>query len=357
VALSPEIAFLNPADPRWDAFLRQHPEATFSHSAAWLQILEATYGFRPFHLASFDAGLVDGVLPLLLIPSRLTGRRLASLPFSGPAGPLGRTPAATERLVEAAIGLVEQGAGRYLKLQGTATLRGALSGLAWTQPAVHSVLPLQGDLDQVWRGLPHRMVRQEIGRARRLGVVARVGTERSDLDTFYRLYLQTARKHGIPPQPRAFFQRIWRTMTPGEQVVVFLAELDGRALAAVLCLAFKDSLSMLYVGTDYRALRYHPVRLTDWAAIEWCCQRGLHRLDFLLTPLRNQGLRWYKRSFGALEMPLAVTYYPAGGSADRLREMLVAGRSPWSRAAHELVRRAPGPLLELLGRVAFRHVA
>jgi CelD/BcsL family acetyltransferase involved in cellulose biosynthesis len=222
---------------------------------------------------------------------------------------------------------------------------------------VRSVLPLQGDLEQVWRGLPHKMVRSEIRRARRLGVVTRVGTERSDLDAFYRLYLQTARKHGVPPQPRTFFQSLWRRLTPGEQVLLFLAELNGRALAALLCLAYKDTLSTLYVGTDYRALRYHPVRLTDWAAIEWACERGLRQLDFLMTALRNEGLRWYKRSFGAIEMPLTAIYYPSGGSADRLREALVGGRAPWSRAARELVRRAPDPLLELFGWVAFRHVA
>jgi CelD/BcsL family acetyltransferase involved in cellulose biosynthesis len=356
--LARRIVFLNPAaDPGWDAFLLQHPDATFNHSAAWLQTLEATYGFRPLHLASIDDGVIDGVLPLLLIPSRLTGRRLSSLPFSGPAGPLGRTAAVVERLVEAAVGLVEQGTGSYLKLLGPAGLDDQLNGLARTQPAVCSVLPLQSDPDQIWRNLPHKMVRREIRQARRRGVVARVGTERSDLATFYRLYLKTARKHGIPPQPRSFFRTLWNTVGPGEQIVVFLAELGGQALAAVLCLIYKDSLSMLYLGTDYRALGYHPVRVTDWAAIEWGCAHGLQRLDFLMTPLRNEGLRWYKRSFGAIESPVTFAYHPAGGSADRLREMLVAGRSPLSLTARGLLRRTPEPLLEMVGRVVFRHVA
>ena len=111
--------------------------------------------------------------------------------------------------------------------------------------------------------------------------------------------------------------------------MVFLAERGGQALAAVLCLIYKDNLSMLYLGTDYRALGYHPVRVTDWAAIEWGCARGLQRLDFLMTPLRNEGLRWYKRSFGRSKRRSPSP--TIGGSAGPAARN--AGRGPFTTCA------------------------
>ena len=42
--------------------------------------------------------------------------------------------------------------------------------------------------------------------------------------------------------------------------------------------------------------------------IRWACEAGFHTLDFGRTDVDNEGLRSFKRSWGASEVELAYTY-------------------------------------------------
>src|SRR5688500_14673472 len=90
------------ADERWERFLGTHPLAHFCHTSAWLEVLKRTFGYQPAHLAYEHDGKLLGVLPLVAVRSRFTGQRLVSLPFSGPAGPLGSSREVVDALVGAA---------------------------------------------------------------------------------------------------------------------------------------------------------------------------------------------------------------------------------------------------------------
>ena len=118
----------------------------------------------------------------------------------------------------------------------------------------------------------------------------------------------------------------------------------------------KDVASVVYAGTDERFLSCHPVKRADWSTVELAWAGGYRRLDFLQSHVRNTGLRWYKRSFGATEVPMTYSYYPRIGSTNRLREVFVGGRSPLSALVRACVRRTPLAGLEALGRIAFKHV-
>src|SRR5213593_2982194 len=76
-------------DPRWSTFLERHADASIFHSSAWLEALRRTYGYDPIVYAIAGPGqeLLSAV-PFCLIKSRLTGRRLVSLPFSDYCQPL-----------------------------------------------------------------------------------------------------------------------------------------------------------------------------------------------------------------------------------------------------------------------------
>ena len=67
------------ADPRWDEFLATHPRGSVWHSSAWVRVTQRTYGYRPAHLAFERDGALEGILPLVLVDSRLTGRRLGDV--------------------------------------------------------------------------------------------------------------------------------------------------------------------------------------------------------------------------------------------------------------------------------------
>src|SRR6266849_8377115 len=83
------LEIVNPIQhPDWDAQLVSHPDYTFFHGAAWVKVLCATYRHKPLYFGLRGAGRVWGLLPVLEVDSRLTGRRGVSLPFTDECLPL-----------------------------------------------------------------------------------------------------------------------------------------------------------------------------------------------------------------------------------------------------------------------------
>src|SRR5215813_10168764 len=69
------------ADKAWDRFVEQHPHATVAHLAAWGSVFEGAYRHQRVYLVAEDSGDIAGVLPLVVIRSRLFGRCVVSMPF------------------------------------------------------------------------------------------------------------------------------------------------------------------------------------------------------------------------------------------------------------------------------------
>ena len=77
-------------DKRWDEFVFRYPGGSIYHHSAWGHVFELTYGYTPFYVAleRVETGQWEGILPFMLVKSRLTGKRLVSLPMTAypPAG-------------------------------------------------------------------------------------------------------------------------------------------------------------------------------------------------------------------------------------------------------------------------------
>jgi len=80
---APQFVRIDPlTDDRWDAFLQAQPDARIWHSSAWLGTLQRAFDYTGAHLACVVDGTLTGVLPLLLVESRVTGRRLSAVFWS-----------------------------------------------------------------------------------------------------------------------------------------------------------------------------------------------------------------------------------------------------------------------------------
>src|SRR2546427_772223 len=76
-------------DPRWAELAERHPRASVFHTPGWLEALRRTYGYEPVAYTTTPLGteLTNGIV-LCRVYSRITGRRLVSLPFSDHCEPL-----------------------------------------------------------------------------------------------------------------------------------------------------------------------------------------------------------------------------------------------------------------------------
>src|SRR5260370_38386897 len=145
------IIEIDAQDPRWYAFVNDHPAAVIYHHPAWLQVLETEYGQDSLCLACEDAaGAISGILPLAWTkglpvgPTVRTGRRLSSLPRTPVAGPLSTHEHATTALVGAAIDLVRDRPGTRLEMKPSATFSMDATGLTCMPWRKAYVLTLPG---------------------------------------------------------------------------------------------------------------------------------------------------------------------------------------------------------------------
>ena len=138
-------------------------------------------------------------------------------------------------------------------------------------------------------------------------------------DAFWRFYQDTgARKWGRPYLTRAFFDEVQATMR--HDVLLVLAERDGRAVAGALNFIGRDTLFGRYWGCteDHPCLHFE---LCYHQAIDWAIARGLQRVE-----AGAQGE--HKLARGYLPVPVhSLHYLPDRGFRDAVRRYLEAERS------------------------------
>lgn len=124
-------------------------------------------------------------------------------------------------------------------------------------------------------------IRQERAKVERSDVTFRVvhGDEASDADlaAIHGFYLQTFAEYGNSPAlTLEFLHEIARTMP--RQLVLFIAELDGEAIAGALCLRSGDTLYGRYWGSHAQLPGLH-FETCYYQGIGYCLRHGLARFE------------------------------------------------------------------------------
>jgi FemAB-related protein (PEP-CTERM system-associated) len=355
-SLAYRVVPINPTrDARWDRFAYASPEASFYHLSAWQQLLQDTYHFRSLALGvEADDGALHGVLPLFLVQSPLTGRRLISLPFSDVCGPLATGPRALDQLVAQALALQGQHQAKYLEIRTTRDdLETIAPPLVGDARYVDYVLDLSDGVDAVWS---RRIggVRTKIRKALKLGVTAELGDTERDLRVFYALHLQTTKKHGMPAQPYRYFRNLWQTLRRECPVFLVIGRHQHRVVASSLFVGFRQTLYYVYNASDPDALDLNPNYVVLWEAVQWACQHGYQDFRFGKTSLDNPGLHRFKSQWGAQVVPLRNYYYP---QVSGLTSTAYAERTWKHQAITRVWRALPAPVTDLVGGLLYRHLA
>lgn len=330
------------ADPRWRSLAENHPRAGIFHSPGWLSALRRTFGFPALAVVGGGAGTgLDRALLLCRVGSRLSGRRLVSLPFSDHCEPLVNAPAELDEL----LGASALADGQPVELRPLDPRWGpVVSARGWRQSETfhYHEIDLRPGPEALFRRFHNDCVRRKIRRSEREGLKVRRGNTPHLLDEFYRLHLLTRQRQGTPPQPASWFQHLSREL--GEGLVVYAAYRKDLPVAALVTLRWGTSLTYKYGASDPRYSAAGGTPRLFWEAIQDACALGLERLDLGRCDLDNEGLAQFKERLGGIRSPL--TYYrrppgrPVGGSLQRVRPIL---------------RRLPLPVFRLLGTLLYRH--
>ena len=346
------VRTLNPLrDERWQRFLQTHPQASLFHSNAWLSALARTYGYRPVVFTTTAPGgeLENGAV-FCAVESWLTGRRLVCLPFSDYCDPLARDEEEAAAILSAAIGRESRGRWRYLEMRLSQPL--AITAVQPRSGRIHTLhqLDLAPSLDEIFENFHKSSTQRKVRRAQREKLEYREGGMEY-FDDFYRLFSAARRRHGRPPQPAAWFRNLAQGF--GADFKIRLSCRDGRAVAALLTIRYKDAMTYKYGGSNPEFNPMGSMHLLFWNAIQEAKRLGLRYFDFGRSEAEHTGLITFKRRWGASESALRYLRYGEPFAAD---DSFEPSAESWkSVVANSLFSRLPLSALSFAGQLLYKH--
>ena len=339
---SPGASVLEIDDPAWTEFVVSHPASTVFHTPEWASVIADCYGFRTFAIVVYRDGKILSGCPVVEIRAPLGGRRWVSLPFTD------ECPLLT------------------LEDTGDAVVK-ALSRLAHarnvTDFEIRSCLSASDGVYPLFRGYRHvvrlptqpedlhlrKSYRNLRNKAKREGVTIRRGVSTEDMDGFYRLHVMTRRRHGVPVQPKRFFDLIGRRLIEPGLGFILTAEYEGSAAAASIFLSHKDTLVTKYAASNPSVRDIGAGHLLDWVSLDSACREGYRLMDWGRTDVEAEGLRSYKLGWGAEEERLFYTHIA--------RRQPRESRLRLGAAAQAVIRRSPEWMCRMLGELFYRGAA
>jgi hypothetical protein len=151
----------------------------------------------------------------------------------------------------------------------------------------------------------------------------------------------------MPVQPREFFTQIRTSLIDQGLASILLAEVEGRAVAGALFLAWNGTTVYKFGASDPAAWPTRPNHALFWTAIQESCLRGDRSFELGRTDLDNQGLRAFKASWLAAERPLVYsTLEPRASSG---------GEGVPRRALGFVIRKTPAVVCRRIGESLYRY--
>jgi FemAB-related protein (PEP-CTERM system-associated) len=327
------------ADPKvWDQYVLDQPHASGYHLVAWKGVIERAFGHRTRYLLAKDrAGNVRGVLPTVLLSSRLFGRFLVSIPFVNYGGLL----AADDTARQALLGHVADEA-HHLDASHIELRHQDESDLGWVMShrKVTMRLELPSTFDELWKSFPSKL-RSQIRRGQKEEMTVTFGGMEC-LDDFYRVFCRCMRDLGTPVYSRTWFAAILEAFPKDAHLCV--VNYHNAPVAAGFLYGFRRTVEIPWAAADKRYNRLAPNMLLYGSVLQYACQQGFRTFDFGRSN-PDSGTYRFKEQWGAKPHALVWHYWLREGSlVPQLNP-----QNPKYRFAIQAWQRLPLPVANWLG--------
>ncbi len=204
------------------------------------------------------------------------------------------------------------------------------------QAAIVSEVDLTPKLEDIFAGFKQKG-RYNVRKAVKHGVKVRKSTAAKDLDIFYTLLEDTAKRQGITYREKWYYEQFRKhLMQEHDDACFFIASHGGEPVAATLCTFFGEEAIYLYGGSVAADRNLYASYLCQWAGMEEAKRRGCsfyNLTGIAATDDPNDawaGLRQFKLKFGGGQTGLVgardYVYRPIEyflfTNADRVRRKL-----------------------------------
>jgi len=286
----------------WDAYTTSAAPERLYHRWLWREVIEETFGHKPYYLAAVENGQICGVLPLVSIRSRFFGNSLVSIPFFTYGGIIADHADAREALLAGAVELGRELNARHIELR-----QGESRSLSWPMSCSKVTMEIQlpATVDDYCNQLsPSRRKRLRYNLKR--GLTAEWGGPES-LSMFYKIFATNMRNLGTPVYPKTFFANQMRHL--GEKIRILSLWDGGTPVAASFVTAHLDTLELPWAASLPEARKKEAPMIMYWALIEKAIEEGFRKVDLgRCSP--GGGTYEFKRHWNPVERPLHWYYWP-----------------------------------------------
>ena len=175
---------------------------------------------------------------------------------------------------------------------------------SFTQPECTALVDLSMNEEELLSGMSDS-TRYNVRMVERRGVTVRQG-DLDDLCYFEELLKETARRHRFTLDIHAgYYKKQYEILNKADVMQVFIAEFEGKPLAASLVTFYGDTTTYLHAASSRSQSKLRPTYLLVWKSILEGKKKGLKYFDFWGVSPENAGEKhpWFgvtrfKLSFG-----------------------------------------------------------
>ena len=337
---------INPLEEKnWNSLILDHSEYSFFHTSNWTQVLIDTYHYHPNYLVSFDnSNKLTTLIPLMEVPSFLTGKRGVSLPFTDFCELINDS-----NFTEIFIELTKYARAKKWKFMEFRGGDNFFSDIAPSSFYYHHSLNLTRGKDEIFSTFCSN-TKRNIKKSIKENVKVELLKTPEAMDYFYDLNCKTRKKHGLPPQPYSFFQNIYKYVIAKGLGFIALAFYDNRVIAGAVFFHFGTKALYKFGASETEYLHLRPNNLIMWETIRYLIRRGFKEFSFGKTEPENDGLRRFKLGWGTSEEKIFTYKY------DLRKDKFVPNPDSSKGFHNKFFRIMPIPFLKIIGKSIYRHL-
>ncbi len=341
-----DLKIINPLNMQtWDELSLQHPDYSFFHSSYWSKVLQDTYNYKPYYFVIEKENKLKAALPVMLVESFITGKRAVSLPFSDYCKPLISDEINFNELFNEVLKLVKSKGLKYLELRG---------GNKYFPNVKASTFDYNHNLDialneEILFKNFSSNTKRNIKKAIREGVIVEISTSKSAMEDFHLMNCITRKKHGLPPQPKEFFNNLFKYVIVQKNGFIAIGKHNNVSVAGAVYLHIGNKALYKFGASlmEYQNLRAN--NLIMWEAIKYYSAKGFESFCFGKTEPDNEGLRKFKLGWGTTEDVLNTYRY------NFTTNNFVPVMTKTAGLHNKIFNKAPLPALKIFGSILYKH--
>lgn len=294
----------------WDSVFEKHPEANFLQSWEWGEFHEAM-GNKVIRSGFYVETKLVGIM-LSIVEKARRGTYLTV-----PAGPIidWENASLIDNFKAEIIEIAKEYKCAFVRvrpqLESNDFSKNLFKSLGFRSAPMHLHAELTNQLDitkptEELMANMRKATRYEIRKAEKIGVIIKESSDPKDIQGFYDLQLDTARRQGFVPFSYKFLHEQFMVFASSHHAVLYSAFFEKNLLAQGFIIFYGKEGVYHYGASTTEGRNYPGAYLIQWCAIQEAKKRGMTRYNFWGVAAeehhRFANLSMFKRGFGGTDL-------------------------------------------------------